>query len=72
MNEVSHKLNTVIILYVLYGKCCPAFIRQKLVNGINWKIYLNPTAEYKWYSNKIVYYPMCLILISTNAYITYN
>lgn len=28
------------------------------MNGINWNIYLNPTAEYKWYSNKIVYYPV--------------
>lgn len=37
------------------------------MNGINWKIYLNPTADYKWYANKIVYYPVCLI--SPNIYI---
>lgn len=36
-------------------KWCPVFIKQNLMNGINWKIYLDPTAEYKWYSNKIVY-----------------
>lgn len=39
------------------------------MNGINWKIYLNPAAEYKWYANKIVYYPVCLILIFPNTYI---
>lgn len=54
MNEDSQKLNTVI-LYLPYGKCCPEFIRRKLVNGVNWKIYMNPTTEYKWYSNEIVY-----------------
>lgn len=55
MSEDSQKLNTVIILYLLYGKCCPEFITRKLVNGVNWKIHMNPTTEYKWYSNKIVY-----------------